>query len=407
MMQAGGVLPATASDEAHVLQEILRRHLPKLAQETSANDREGTFPVTVFEALRRDGALAATVPHGYGGLGVSRLADVCDALRLVAATDASAALAIHMAWSRGLTCDHERRSADPSSRGSAERILDAMGNRHAVVGGAVSEAAPLFQGSGTTLEGDGRAEHMVLRGRKSFVTMAPFATHFIVTARPVCAASADRTARVFLPRDVAGVRVGEMWDGFGMRASGSVSVEFDRCPVDPRDVVFYDDTDLHAAAIGKTLASVCMLGISAGIAEAARDVAVAGLVGRGPVESASRRSLMASVEARLFALHATVTSVLAEAESIRAHGADLSGTPAAGSTAFACAKDVVTSLAVAIVDDCASLVGAGAYSARHPLARLFRDVRAGPIMQPFSRFDGRDFVARRVLGPTDRRDASS
>ena len=61
------------------------------------------------------------------------------------------------------------------------------------------------------------------------------------------------------------------------------------------------------------------------------------------------------------------------------------------------AKWVANRNAIAIVSQAMDLFGGGGYMAKNPLTRLYRDVRAGPFMQPHSPIDARDYVGRVLL----------
>ena len=61
-------------------------------------------------------------------------------------------------------------------------------------------------------------------------------------------------------------------------------------------------------------------------------------------------------------------------------------------------KHFVTRTAIGVVDRCLTLSGGAGYLATNPLGRLWRDVRAGPFMQPMSEVDGPIHAGRVALG---------
>ena len=52
----------------------------------------------------------------------------------------------------------------------------------------------------------------------------------------------------------------------------------------------------------------------------------------------------------------------------------------------------------AMVDRALSLYGGGGYRANSTLARLYRDVRAGPFMQPWATTQAIEFIGKVSLG---------
>ena len=60
-------------------------------------------------------------------------------------------------------------------------------------------------------------------------------------------------------------------------------------------------------------------------------------------------------------------------------------------------KYVATNNACAIVDRALHVVGGAGYFRRFPLERMYRDVRAGPIM-PYNNLEARDLFGRTSLG---------
>ena len=62
------------------------------------------------------------------------------------------------------------------------------------------------------------------------------------------------------------------------------------------------------------------------------------------------------------------------------------------------AKWVVNRGAIEIVGKAMDVVGGASFMAGHPLARLYRDVRAGPFMQPYSPSEAREYIGKVALG---------
>ncbi|MEV7231876.1 acyl-CoA dehydrogenase family protein [Polymorphospora sp. NPDC051019] len=370
--------------------------LPGIGATAADHDRAAAFPVATFADFAKLGLMGATVPEELGGLGVSSLYDVAVALMRLAEADASTALALHVQLSRGLTLTYEWRHGTPAVRMLAERLLRQMASGAAAVCGALKDAPGVV----TRLTPDS-AGGWRLSGRKTLVSMAPIATHFFVHAQKRDGAGTILLSVPVVRRDSPGLTVEPHWDGLGMRASGTLDVAFDDCPVAADEILERGQAGAHRDAVlaGQTVSSITMLGIYAGIAQAARDLALVACRRRGTQPPAGVRALVTEIDTNLYLLRAAVGMALVNAE----HASErLTGDPDERGrrmmTPFQHAKLAVNRLAPAIVDDCLTLVGGSAYTADHTLARLYRDVRAGGFMQPYSYIDGVEYLSGQALG---------
>ena len=145
-----------------------------------------------------------------------------------------------------------------------------------------------------------------------------------------------------------------------------------------------------------------------GIAEAARDLVVQTVTSRrrGPnsrsvAEGPAIQHLIAEIEIDLAAARAMLarTATMADAFFSR-HPA---GTASLGELHelmkdFQCTKWFVNRKAIEIVDRALTASGGAGYLSTNPLARLYRDVRAGPFMQVFSPNEAFEYIGKVALG---------
>lgn len=393
--KATGVLHRPVTEQGRELLRLAVEHLPEVRDGAAEHDRAGTLPAAAIAAFGANGTLGGTVPRELGGVGVGSLYDVAVVLGKVAEADASTALILFAQFSRGLTFSYEWRHGTAHASVLAERVLKQMAAGDPVCGGRADHYSGV-----TTLTPDG-AGGWLLNGRKTLVTMAQIAKHVIVHAETRVDGEPHRAATPVLAADAPGVRILDNWDGLGMRASGTVDIVFENCRVPAENVLVrgvagvQDDVGLA----GQTTSSATALGIYVGIAQAARDVAVATVLRRRRAPSAATRTLVAEVDTNLYGLRATVGSALSNADVANADlGGDLAERGRLMMLPFQYAKQHANRIVPKIVEDCVTLVGGAAYTGGHPLARLYRDCRAGNFMQPFNYLDGVDFLSALALG---------
>ena len=375
----------------------------ELAARAAEHDRDGSYPFEAIDALRAAGYFAAPVPVALGGLGVSSAHDLVVASSRLARGDASVAIGVNMHLVAVQNMERRRRVAvaageERRARGFASS-LERIARDGVVLAAAISERGQDLTRPGTVAS---RTEAgWRIDGRKLFCTMSPAATHLYVAVTYADAEGSERYAYAMVPADAPGVVVHDDWDALGMRASGSHSVSLEGVELPDSgvrggfragDPLPYIERNLvaglfHAAA-------------SLGIAESADQLARTGLAGRLNGD-ARPRIQVADNAVELAAARGVLSRAAALIDSHRAANPASDGSPDELRALFAeaqAAKAFVGEAATRIVDRALALSGGAGYLNASPLARAYRDVKAGSFMHPLGANRAYDYLAGVALG---------
>jgi alkylation response protein AidB-like acyl-CoA dehydrogenase len=374
-----------------------------LAANAADHDRDGTFPFEAIDALKAAGYFAAPVPVELGGLGVSSAHDLVVASSRLARGDASVAIGVSMHLIAVLNMERRRQvavasGAERRARGFASS-LEQIARDRVVLAAAISERGQDLTRPGTLAT---RTESgWRIDGRKLFCTMSPAATDLYVAVTYTDGDGTERYAYAMVPTDAPGVVINDDWDALGMRASGSNSVTLDGVELPEHgvrggfragDPVPYMERNLvaglfHAAA-------------SLGIAESADEVARHGIAGR--INGDARpRMRVADTAVDLSASRAVLSRAAALIDVHRAANPASDGSAEELGALFAeaqAAKVFVNEASARIVDRALALSGGAGYLNGSPLARAYRDVKAGSFMHPLGANRAYDYLGRVALG---------
>lgn len=378
------------------------------------NDRTGEFPIERLHALRDNRYLYSPFTLRAGGLAVPNYHDVVVAASRLAEADPSLAIGANMHLIAALGLKRVRDTAIAAGQeAKADAAESAMGEQvraGQVFSAAVSEPdQDLTHPSTRAMPAEGG---WVISGTKIFCTMSPGATHLNV-AVTVPAEDGDRYAFVQVPVDAPGVVRNNNWDALGMRSSGSGSITLNEVRV-PSSAVgrSFPAGELNAGLYENFLASGPMhAAASLGIAEAAwKQVAIAAQPRAG--RAGHGRPLRERPTAQLQAADAVITLGAARATLERsaeivdgyyasnpARRGNLEATESALASVQA-AKAFVNVSAQRIVDLAMAIAGGGGFMNRHPLSRMYRDVRAGAYMHPLGANVAYEFIGQVALGAT-------
>lgn len=373
----------------------------RFQERADAADRANEICADNYRDMQRSGVAAAFVPVELGGLGLRSMHDWTLLIATLAKGDGSAAIAIsmHLSATRGLAALHRAAAPGSPEYARAQAILESVGRGEMLICSTTTERGtdnlhPLTEAH---RDGDGWS----LTGTKHFVTMSPLATHVATNVR-MRDETGDHIANILLPMDTPGVSQGGDWDALGMRASGSQSVTFQACrvPHEALRVIGPWGRWSTPVLVARTLANVPLVGAFLGIAETAMRIAVEGQSKTGA--RAGAHHALAEMEIKL----ATAQSILARlGETLDAFMDSSDGGRAATYEQghalmkdYQSAKWVVNRNSIDIVGQAMELSGGGGFMARNPLSRLYRDVRAGPFMQPYSPVDARGYIGKVLVG---------
>jgi alkylation response protein AidB-like acyl-CoA dehydrogenase len=375
----------------------------ELATRAAQHDRDGSYPFEAIDALKEARYFAAPVPVELGGLGVSSAHDLVVASSRLARGDASVAIGVNMHLVAVLNMERRRQVAvgagqERRARGYASS-LERIARAGVVLAAAISEPGQDLTRPGTTAT---RTESgWRIDGRKVFCTMSPAATDLYVAVTYADGDCVERYAYAMVPTDADGVVVHDDWDALGMRASGSNSISLEGVELPESSVrggfragdpLPYMERNLvsglfHAAA-------------SLGIAESADEVARHGIGGRLNGD-ARPRTQVADNAVDLAAARGVISRAATLIDRHRAANPASDGNADELSALFAeaqAAKAFVGEAAARIVDRALALSGGAGYRGGSPIARAYRDVKAGTFMHPLGANRAYDYLAHAALG---------
>ena len=391
--------------------ELAEQHAAEIGVRAAEHDQDGSFPIEAIDAMRASGFLTAAVSQEFGGVGVSSVHDLMVGINRLGRADGSIAIAINMHFAVSTIVGRMLRGArergDDTAADGLGQFLGALGS------GAVAMANATESGTDvrypmtevTRVESGWRVD-----GRKIFGTLSPVADVMVVSCRVGREQGGYGGGTAIVFRGTPGQTILDNWDALGMRASGSNDVVYESCVI-PKEMFFeegeWGELDEGLLVIG-TAGNMGLLGAFVGIAEAAREHIVELLqkrtkqpTGRPLAERRGIQQVMAELDVALNTCRAHlswmgmhVDRVLVDRPVTSVSMDDLHELMAA----FQASKVVVQQTAIEVVDKALQLSGGAGYFSTSPLSRWYRDVRAGPFMQPLSANDAHEYIGKVALG---------
>jgi acyl-CoA dehydrogenase len=352
------------------------------------HDRDGTFVTEAYDLLRSSGYLALAVPTELGGRGAT-IRQVAMAQRALARHCASTALASVMHHHVVLFTAWRYRRGLPGAEATLRRVAD-EGIVLVSTGGA-----DLTRPRGEARRVDGG---YLVSGHKVFASQSP-AGSVMSTMFPHDDPDEGRIVlNLAVPMADPGVTVLDNWDALGMRGTGSNDVEI-------HDVFVPDDKVLARRPHGRvdpplqTILSHAIPPITAvylGVAEAARDHAVAAVTGAPRADDPMVQRQVGLMATRLRVAAWALDGALAVVGDDPAPSMD-------NVVAVMAAKREVSLAGLEVCDLALEVGGGAAFYRGSPIERAYRDIR-GIKFHPFPPDDALVHAGQVGLGlPADQR----
>lgn len=349
----------TTTTTSHLpLLERAARVGEEIAQHAERHDRDATFVVEAYDALRREGLLAAAVPVELGGAGAS-IAEVTAMQQELGRHCGSTALASAMHQHVTAFTAWRHRRGLPGAEATLRRVAE-DGIVLVSTGGA-DFTHP--RGQAVRVDGGYRVS-----GTKAFASQGPVGTAMSTMFPFEDPERGTRVLNMSVPLSEPGVRLVDNWDTLGMRGTGSGDIVVDDVFV-PDERVLADRPHGTIDPPLQVILSIAMPIISGaylGIARSAVDAATIAAAGsQDPITQRQIGLMRHRVQVAQWALDGALEVI-----------AEVPDPSEERMMAALTAKREVALAAVEVCDLAMEVAGGSAFRKGSVIERAYRDVRA-------------------------------
>lgn len=384
----------------------------KLRSRAQSADQSSEMAVDSFEDMRKAGICTAFVPEACGGFGMTSIHDWMTGMSRLGRGDGSAAIAVnmHLGVSRGMAAmwggAKSAGKDDVVARMEQQFAQMASGDMYICATATEPGTDNLHPYTEATRTEDG----WTINGLKIFVTGSPIASHIAMNLRVQGdAEDSDNISSVIMPLSTKGVEPQGDWQAMGMRGSGSQSIVFNNVQLPAAMVNPVGPWGRWSAGMlmNRNLGNLPLVGVFLGIAEHAYELAIDAATTtqkKGKPNNAERAGIQNMIGEMQISLATARAMVDTMGHAADACLAEFRGKQVPMERAHELLRDhqsmkwVVNRNAIEIVNRAMDIVGGGGFMEKNTLSRLYRDVRAGPFMQPFSPTEAREYIGKVSLG---------
>jgi len=243
----------------------------EVAPRAEALDREGSFPVDLFQRVGEMGITSIPFPTEMGGMGLG-VFDAVLALEELARADQSLAVSTMVSMATGLTLS--RFGSEEQKQKWLPDIIS--GRRICAIAGTEPDAGSDTQGFKTraVLQPDG---NWLANGEKAYITNAgtPISSFTLLLAVSSPKDAPRKKFTLFaVPNDTPGYTRGNLYNKMGWRSSDTRPLFLDNCRLDESMVVGEPHKGRYLLHRGYQAARLFLSACSLGLAQASLDHAI-------------------------------------------------------------------------------------------------------------------------------------
>lgn len=368
------------TDEQLMIQTMVRDFSRDvIAPSAVERDKKKEFPAEILKQLGELGFMGMMVPPEYNGSGADTISYVL-ALSEVAYSCASTAVA--MSVHNSIVCESLLRFGTPEQK---ERILKSLATGQILGAFAMTEphagSDPVRQSTKAVRDGD----YYILNGTKRFITTGKNAGLIIVTTKTDESGRHKGITTFLVKKDTPGLKVGNLEDKMGLRASDTTDLIFEDCRVPIEDRLGDEGDGFKIAMTALDGGRIGIAAQSIGVAQAALDATV---------QYAKEREQFGQLISKFQGLRWMVADMATEIEAARQltfSAAAMKDRQENYTMQASMAKLFASEMVNRITAKAVQLHGGYGFIREYPVERFYRDARV------FTIYEGTSEIQRVVI----------
>jgi alkylation response protein AidB-like acyl-CoA dehydrogenase len=199
----------------------------EVAPDVVEREEKGEFPYDIWKKMAKIHLTGLSIPEEHGGAGTDALTTV---LGMEAFAEAGADISLGTVWGSHLLLG-SMPIAELGTEEQKRKYLPKLATGEWIAALAVTEPDAGSDAAALKTRAERKGDHYVLNGSKTFISNAPIADVFVVTASTDLSKREGGITLFIVDKDMPGLTRGEPLKKYGMHAAPTGELFFDDCMV--------------------------------------------------------------------------------------------------------------------------------------------------------------------------------